>query len=44
MGAYAPALLINEQDLKDLTELVLIPTLKGLKKKKSNISASFMQA
>ena len=33
MGAYAPALLINEQDLKDLTELVLIPTLKGLKKK-----------
>ncbi len=34
MGAYAPALLINEQDLKDLTELVLIPTLKGLKKKK----------
>ena len=34
MGAYAPALLINEQDLKYLTELVLIPTLKGLKKKK----------
>ena len=34
MGAYAPALLINEQDLKDLTELILIPTLKGLKKKK----------
>jgi len=34
MGAYAPALLINEKDLKDLTELVLIPTLKGLKKKK----------
>ncbi len=34
MGAYAPALLINEQDLKDLTDLVLIPTLKGLKKKK----------
>ncbi len=34
MGAYAPALLINEQDLKDLTELVLKPTLKGLKKKK----------
>ncbi|WP_269611220.1 phosphoribosylamine--glycine ligase [Prochlorococcus marinus] len=33
MGAYAPALLINEQDLKDLTELILIPTLKGLKKK-----------
>ncbi len=34
MGAYAPALLINQQDLSDLTELVLIPTLKGLKKKK----------
>ncbi len=34
MGAYAPALLINDQDLKNLTELVLIPTLKGLKKKK----------
>ncbi len=34
MGAYAPALLINQKDLNDLTELVLIPTLKGLKKKK----------
>jgi len=34
MGAYAPALLINQQDLKDLTELVLVPTVKGLKKKK----------
>ena len=34
MGAYAPALLVNQQDLQDLTELVLIPTLKGLKKKK----------
>ncbi len=34
MGAYAPALLINEQDLKDLTELILVPTLKGLQKKK----------
>ena len=34
MGAYAPALLINQQDLKDLTELILIPTLKGLIKKK----------
>ncbi len=34
MGAYAPALLINEQDLNDLTELVLLPTLKGLKKKR----------
>ncbi len=36
MGAYAPALLINEQDLQDLTELVLTPTLKGLKKKNIN--------
>lgn len=34
MGAYAPALLINEKDLKELTELVLIPTLKGLQNKK----------
>ncbi len=34
MGAYAPALLINKQDLNDLTDLVLIPTLKGLKRKK----------
>jgi phosphoribosylamine--glycine ligase len=34
MGAYAPALLINDEELKHLTELVLIPTLKGLKKKK----------
>ncbi len=34
MGAYAPAPLINDKDLQDLTELVLIPTLKGLKKKK----------
>ena len=34
MGAYAPALLINQQDLNYLTELILIPTLKGLKKKK----------
>ncbi len=33
MGAYAPAPLINEKDLEDLTELILIPTLKGLKKK-----------
>ncbi|WP_413683754.1 phosphoribosylamine--glycine ligase [Prochlorococcus sp. MIT 1011] len=33
MGAYAPALLINQKDLNDLKELVLIPTLKGLKKK-----------
>ena len=36
MGAYAPALLINEQDLKDLTDLILIPTLKGLKKRSIN--------
>ena len=34
MGAYAPALLLNQRELDDLTELVLIPTLKGLKKKK----------
>ncbi len=34
MGAYAPALLINQEDLNDLKDLVLIPTLKGLKKKK----------
>ena len=36
MGAYAPAPLINQQDLQDLTELILVPTLKGLKKKKIN--------
>ncbi|WP_269625426.1 phosphoribosylamine--glycine ligase [Prochlorococcus marinus] len=34
MGAYAPALLINEKDLEDLTKLVLIPTVQGLKKKR----------
>ena len=34
MGAYAPALLINQQDLDELKELVLIPTLEGMKKKK----------
>ena len=34
MGAYAPALLINDQDLRDLTQVVLNPTLEGLKKKK----------
>jgi len=34
MGAYAPATLINQQDLHDLTELVLVPTLEGMKKKK----------
>ncbi len=33
MGAYAPAPLINQKDLQDLTELILLPTLKGLKKK-----------
>tara|TARA_Y100001968_G_scaffold233136_1_gene215989 strand:+ start:157 stop:1476 length:1320 start_codon:yes stop_codon:yes gene_type:complete len=36
MGAYAPALVINQKDLKDLTDLILIPTLKGLQKKKIN--------
>ena len=36
MGAYAPATLINRQDLKQLTELILIPTLKGLRKKNIN--------
>ena len=36
MGAYAPAPLVNHQDLQDLTELILLPTLKGLKKKKIN--------
>ena len=34
MGAYAPAPLINQQDLKDLTDLILTPTLNGLIKKK----------
>ena len=34
MGAYAPATLISNQDLKDLTKLILEPTLAGLKKKK----------
>jgi len=34
MGAYAPAPLINQKDLQDLTELILIPTLEGLRKKK----------
>tara|TARA_Y100001968_G_scaffold237949_1_gene221266 strand:- start:173 stop:1486 length:1314 start_codon:yes stop_codon:yes gene_type:complete len=33
MGAYAPAPLINQQYLQELTELILIPTLEGLKKK-----------
>jgi phosphoribosylamine--glycine ligase len=44
MGAYAPALLINKQDLQDLTELVLTPTLEGLKKRISITLASFMPA
>ena len=34
MGAYAPANLINQKNLQDLTEMILIPTLKGLRKKK----------
>ena len=34
MGAYAPAPLINQKDLQELTDLILIPTLNGLKKKK----------
>ena len=33
MGAYAPAPLINQQELQELTELILIPTLEGLRKK-----------
>jgi len=36
MGAYAPAPLLNQKDLQSLTELILIPTLEGLKKKKIN--------
>tara|TARA_B100000700_G_scaffold60832_1_gene66560 strand:- start:1976 stop:3295 length:1320 start_codon:yes stop_codon:yes gene_type:complete len=36
MGAYAPALIINQKKLKDLTERILIPTLKGLQKKNIN--------
>jgi len=36
MGAYAPAPLINQQDLQYLTELILLPTLEGLRKKKIN--------
>ena len=36
MGAYAPALLIDEQELKMLTQIVLVPTLEGLKKKNIN--------
>ena len=36
MGAYAPAPLVNQKDLQELTELILIPTLKGLRKKKIN--------
>ena len=33
MGAYAPALLIDQDELDQLTKLILIPTLNGLKKK-----------
>ena len=33
MGAYAPAPLINQQDIQNLTDLILIPTLEGLRKK-----------
>jgi len=33
MGAYAPAPLIDQKDIQDLTDLILIPTLKGLQKK-----------
>ena len=36
MGAYAPAPLINQQELQELTNLILLPTLKGLRKKKIN--------
>ena len=36
MGAYAPAPLIDQKEIEDLTELILIPTLKGLKKKNIN--------
>ncbi len=34
MGAYAPAPLINQQELQELTEIILVPTLNGLRKKK----------
>ncbi len=33
MGAYAPALIINEKDLQDLTEIIILHTLKGIKKR-----------
>ncbi len=36
MGAYAPAPLINQQDIQNLTDLILIPTLEGLRKKNIN--------
>ena len=36
MGAYAPAPLVNQKELKEITDLVLIPTLNGLKRKKIN--------
>ena len=34
MGAYAPATLIDEEDIREITKMVLIPTLEGLKKKR----------
>tara|TARA_B100000700_G_scaffold323913_1_gene428786 strand:- start:1989 stop:3299 length:1311 start_codon:yes stop_codon:yes gene_type:complete len=34
MGAYAPAPLINKKELNELTDLIIKPTLEGLKKKK----------
>ena len=34
MGAYAPTLLLNQKDINDINDLILIPTLEGLKKKK----------
>ncbi len=36
MGAYAPATLINQKELKEITDLILIPTLNGLKRKNIN--------
>ncbi len=34
MGAYAPAPLIDQKELQNLTKIILLPTLKGLRKKK----------
>ncbi len=36
MGAYAPAPLVNQKELQEITNLILIPTLNGLKRKKIN--------